>query len=107
MGSREEELVRTADLSREFGLRESLAREIVMEQTRHALLRSRFAWAVLLLGLTVAGWLYLDAAQNRETALKIVLGTVAAWLLTGRYLARQSIRIAARDKAQRLRGPQR
>ena len=104
MAGREEDLVRTADVSREFGLREPLAREIVMEQTRRVLLRSRFAWSVLVLGFGAAGWLYLDPAQNRDTALKILIGTAAAWLITGRYLAGPAIRSAAREKAQRLRG---
>jgi hypothetical protein len=90
-------------VAREFGLKEPLARELVMEQTRQTLLRSKVAWSVLLAGFAVVGWLYLEPAQNRDTALRILAGTVVAWLLVGRYLAGQAIRRAAREKAHRIR----
>lgn len=99
-----EKLVRTEDIAKEFKLLEPLARELVMEQTRLALLRSGLAWFVLLAGLASAGWVYLESPENRDTAFRILLGTGIAWFLIGRMLAGQAIRRAARNRAARIRG---
>lgn len=103
MSTREDEIVRTAAIVREYGLDEPLAREIVMEETRRALLRSRLAWLIFVAGLGCAGWLYMDVVSNRNSAFWVLIGALTLWLVVGRYLAGPAIRKAAAEKAARLR----
>jgi hypothetical protein len=99
-----EKLVRTKDIATEFKLLEPFARELVMEQTRFALLRSGLAWFVLLAGFAVAGWVYFNSPENGGTAVKILLGTGIAWFLVGRMLAGRAIRKAAQARSARIHG---
>lgn len=103
MSAQEDEIVRTETIAREFGLKEPLAREIVSEETQRALRRSKLAWLVLLSGLAFAGWLYTAPGPGRSAGFWVLLGTVAAWLVIGRYFAGPAIRKAAAAKAARIK----
>ena len=104
MSTRGDEIIRTDEVSKKFGLPEELSREIVMEQTRQALLRSKLAWSVLVVGFGVAGWLLYGLEVKSSSAIWIATITLGAWLATGRYLAGEAIRKAARKKSRRLNG---
>lgn len=100
---RENEIISTATVATEYQLSESLAREIVMEETRRALVRSWVAWLFFFAGLAIAGYIFSVRAADKNSAIWILLGTLSAWLMIGRYLAGPAIRKAAQEKAARLR----
>ena len=104
MSNREDRIIQTADVAKEFGLQEPLAREIIMEKTRQALIRSKLAWAILLAGFAIAGWMHFGADRGSSSGLWIGIFTLCAWMATGRYIAGEAIRHAAREKAQRIHG---
>ena len=104
MATQKETIVRSESVAREFNLKEPVAREIVMEQTRQALLRSWLAWAIFLVGLGTATWLFFGQIEYRDSAIWVVIGTVTVWHLVGRYQAGQAIRKAAHEKSTRIHG---
>jgi hypothetical protein len=75
-----------------------------MEQTRQALLRSKLAWSIFVMGFGFAGWLLYGSEVKTSTGIWIAIITLCAWLATGRYLAGEAIRKAARTKSQRING---
>ena len=97
-----EEIVRADHIAKEFSLSNAVAREIVANQTQHALRKSKFAWAVLIIGLLVSGWLYFEPAANKPTALWILIFIITGWHSIGRYQAGPAIRAAAREKSERI-----
>ena len=99
---RENEIITTHAVAKEYRLSEPLAREIVAEETQRALRRSWLAWLVFLAALGFAGFLYFTPGSNKTTALWVLIGGVSTWVLVGRYLAGPAIRKAAKDKAARL-----
>ncbi|MBB5016448.1 hypothetical protein [Rehaibacterium terrae] len=99
---RENEIVTTEVVAKEYRLNEPLAREIVAEETQRALRRSWVAWLVFLAGLGVSGYLYFAPGADKTTALWVLIGSISAWMLVGRYLAGPAIRKAAQAKAARL-----
>lgn len=52
----------------EVGLSTEMARKIVLEETRVALLRSKLAWLVLLFAVALTGFLYSLGGANRISA---------------------------------------
>lgn len=104
MSTQDNEIVRTEAITKDYGLKEPLAREIVMEETRRALRRSKVAWLILLTGIGLAGWLYAQPAVDRGNAIWTLIGSFALWMAVGRYLAGPAIRKAAAEKAARLQG---
>lgn len=103
--TRENEIVTTEVVAREYRLNEPLAREIVAEETQRALRRSWVAWLVFLVGLGLAGYLYFASGSDKTTALWVLIGSMSAWMLVGRFLAGPAIRRAAKAKAARLQQP--
>ena len=99
---RENEIITADVVAKEYRLSEPLAREIVAEETQRALRRSWAAWLVFLAGLGLAGFLYFLPGSDKSSALWVLLGSMGAWMLVGRYLAGPAIRKAAKDKASRL-----
>lgn len=99
---RENEIITTGAVAKEYGLSAPLAREIVAEETQRALRRSWVAWLVFLAGLGLAGYLYSVPGSDKSSAIWVLLGGLGAWMLVGRYLAGPAIRKAAKDKASRL-----
>ena len=93
--------VRADDLARTFKLPRNVAREIVAEQTRQALLHSPFAWLLFVLMLSAAAWF---AVSHLPVACYIMVGLGFAWFTTGRFLARDSILLGARRQSDRLTG---
>ena len=91
---RENEIVTTEVVAKEYRLNEPLAREIVAEETQRALRRSWVAWLVFLVGLGVSGYLYFAPGADKTTALWVLIGSISAWMLVGRYLAGPAIRKA-------------
>ena len=100
----EDEIVTTGNIAKEFRLSEVVAREIVAEETRKALLRHWQAWLLILCGFSVAFYIYFSDNGNRSSALWILIITAGGWLLIGRYFARSAIRTAARQKSERIHG---
>ncbi len=100
---RENEIISAAAVAKEFELSESLAREIVSEETQRALRRSWAAWLFLVAGLSIAGYVVAVPTADKNSAVWILLAIFSAWILVGRYLAGPAIRAAAREKAARLR----
>jgi len=93
-----EKFVSVEDISKEFGINETLAQEIINDETQRALRRSIFAWLVLAVGLAMAGWLYLQPNSNKLSAFVILGFSVVAWRAIGLYKAESAIRKAARAK---------
>jgi hypothetical protein len=104
VSTQDNEIVRTEAIAKDYGLKEPLAREIVLEETRRALRRSKLAWLILVAGIGLAGWLYAQPAVDRGNAIWALIGTFALWMAVGRYLASPAIRQAAAEKAARLQG---
>lgn len=103
--SRENGLINAEDVAREYRLSETLARDIVSGETQRALRRSPLAWIVFVAGLGLSGFLYFMPGAARDSALWVLIGCLAGWMMVGRYLAGPAIRRAAKDKAERLGHP--
>lgn len=104
--SRENGLIKAEDVAREYRLSETLARDIVSGETQRALRRSPLAWIVFLAGLGLSGFLHFMPGAGRDSAIWVLIGCLAAWMMVGRYLAGPAIRRAAKDKAERLGHPE-
>ncbi len=102
---RENEIIRTETVAKEYELSEPLAREIVTEETQRALRGSWVAWLILLLAVACAGYVFFAPAAHKNSAFWLLLGIIATWLAVGRYLAGPAIRKAAKEKAARLQRP--
>ena len=100
----ENEIVSSTQIAKEFRLGEALARDIVTEETRKALLRQWQTWLVIVCGLSVAGYLYFSTNGNSTSSVLVLVFTASCWLLIGRYFARTAIRTAARQKSERIHG---
>ena len=100
----EDEIVTTESIAKEFSLSAAVAREIVAEETRKALLRHWQAWLLILCGFSVAFYIYFSDSGNRSSALWILIFTAGGWLIMGRYFARSAIRAAAHHKSERIHG---
>ena len=99
-----DEIVTTGNIAKEFRLSEVVAREIVAEETRKALLRHWQAWLLVFCGFSVAFYIYFRDNGNSVSALWILIITAGGWMLMGRYFARSAIRTAAHQKSERIHG---
>ena len=97
-----EKFVSVKDISKEFGINETLAQGIINDETQRALRRSVFAWCVLALGLLLAGWLYLQPDSNKLSAVVILCFSMVAWRAVGLYHAESAIRRAALAKREAI-----
>ena len=99
MENMEKLFLRVDELASAFHLPIDVAREIVTEQTRRALLRSVSAWMLFVLMLASASWF---AVSHLPAACYLTVALGAIWFSTGHVLARSSILSAARHKESRL-----
>ena len=99
---RENEILTSGAVASEYKLTEQLARDIVTEETRKALLRSWGAWLLFLCVIAAAAWVFASPVVEKTSALWVLIGFMSAWMLVGRYLAGPAIRRAAAEKAARL-----
>ena len=90
-----EQFVTAELISKEFGIKESLAQEIINEETQRALRRSAFAWVVLLVGVGLSGWLYLQPDTEKLTSVMVLIFSVISWRVVGLYKAEAAVRKAA------------
>ena len=87
---------------KEFQLSEAQAREIISEQTRLALIKSKLAWLLLAIGFCISGYLYFQPGTPKITAIFVLIFFVVAWQMVGRHFASESIRNAAMEKRQNI-----
>ena len=99
------QIIDTGKLAKEFGLSESIAREIVADETQRALRTRWQPWVWLATTLPLVGWYYVSTPpEGRLGPFFVLLGSMVTWLLIARYLAGPAIRVAAKNKADRLAG---